>query len=319
MFPVVLSAVCAVLLFVAAQSNPSPLGAANEAGALGHTFLVGSPIPINGDAPSTAFDGHGGLSAGASSRLLRDYPEPERTQILDYLWKPGFAASLNLCKLEVGGDTQSTDGTEPSHRHFRAEAPQCSIDRGYELWLLSEAFARNPQIQTYILSWGVPNWVGNGSFFSQDNIDYQVEYAACVKTITGRGPEYIGSWNERNFGGIDYIVSLRNALDAGGFGDTKIVIPDGGDCGGIVSAAASNETFRKAVYALGEHYPCKNACPGLADVGLKYWSSEDFSTVNDWAGAGCWGRSLNQNFVLLNATSTISWSTIWAVYPQVSC
>ena len=27
------------------------------------------------------------------------------------------------------------------------------------------------------------------------------------------------------------------------------------------------------------------------------------------------GRSLNQNWVKLNATSTISWSTIWSVYP----
>jgi len=46
--------------------------------------------------------------------------------------------------------------------------------------------------------------------------------------------------------------------------------------------------------------------------------SEDYSTVADWAGAGCWGRSLSQNWVRLNATSTISWSTIWSVYPEDS-
>ena len=49
-------------------------------------------------------------------------------------------------------------------------------------------------------------------------------------------------------------------------------------------------------------------------AGLKYWSSEDYSTVGDWAGAGCWGRLLNQNFVRMNMTSTISWSLIWSVY-----
>lgn len=46
---------------------------------------------------------------------------------------------------------------------------------------------------------------------------------------------------------------------------------------------------------------------------MKFWSSEDYSTVADWAGAGCWGRSLSQNWVLLNSTATISWSTIWFV------
>jgi hypothetical protein len=68
------------------------------------------------------------------------------------------------------------------------------------------------------------------------------------------------------------------------------------------------------VYALGEHYPCQRACPGAADVGLAFWASEDYSTVADWAGAGCWGRSLSQNWVRLNSTSTVSWSTVWSVY-----
>lgn len=277
-------------------------------------------ISISSAGATHVFDGHGGLSAGASSRLLKDYVEPSRTQILDYLWKPNFGASLQICKIEVGGDTQSTDGTEPSHRHFREETPACSQDRGYELWLLAEAKARNPDVKSYILSWGVPAWIGNGSYFSQDNIDYQVSYAQCVKETVGSGPDYIGIWNERSWGSIDYVVSLRKALDASNFTDTKIVLPDGGDCEAVVAAAKSNATFAAAVYALGEHYPCKRSCPELADpdVDIKFWSSEDQSTVADWAGAGCWGRSLLQNYVLLNATATISWSTIWSVYPAFS-
>ena len=48
---------------------------------------------------------------------------------------------------------------------------------------------------------------------------------------------------------------------------------------------------------------------------LRYWANEDFSTSGgDWAGGSCWGRSLLQNFVRLNATSTISWATLWSVY-----
>lgn len=71
---------------------------------------------------------------------------------------------------QIGGDTQSTDGTEPSYKHFREEVPQCGTTRGYEMWLLEEAHKRNPDIQSYLLSWGIPNWVGNASFFSAENI-----------------------------------------------------------------------------------------------------------------------------------------------------
>ena len=71
-------------------------------------------ITVDGSQTSVEFDGHGGLSAGGTSRLLIEYPEPQRSEILDYLFKPGFGSSLAVLKLEIGGDTQSTDGTETS-------------------------------------------------------------------------------------------------------------------------------------------------------------------------------------------------------------
>lgn len=64
-------------------------------------------------------------------------------------------------------------------------------------------------------------------------------------------PNYIGIWNERSWGSVDYVVSLRQALDAAGMEATRIVLPDGGDCSQVTSAAASNATFAAAVYALG--------------------------------------------------------------------
>ena len=53
-----------------------------------------------------AYRRHGALSAGASSRLLFDYEPTARSEILDYLFKPRFGASLSICKVEIGGDTQ---------------------------------------------------------------------------------------------------------------------------------------------------------------------------------------------------------------------
>ena len=40
--------------------------------------------------------------------------------------------------------------------------------------------------------------------------------------------------------------------------------------------------------------------PEVQQAGLKFWSSEDYSTVGDWKGAGCWGRILNTNYVRMN-------------------
>jgi hypothetical protein len=72
-------------------------------------------ITINARGSGRVFEGIGALSAGGSSRLLIDYDEPERSSILDFLFKPYFGASLHHLKVEIGGDTCSTDGSEPSH------------------------------------------------------------------------------------------------------------------------------------------------------------------------------------------------------------
>jgi hypothetical protein len=70
-------------------------------------------ITINGHDTGRIFDGIGALSAGASSRLLVDYPKKQQDEILDYLFKPDFGAALQINKVEIGGDTNSTDGSEP--------------------------------------------------------------------------------------------------------------------------------------------------------------------------------------------------------------
>jgi len=44
-------------------------------------------------------------SAG-TYRLLHDYPEPQRTEVLDWMFKPNFGASFHRIKVEIGGDGQ---------------------------------------------------------------------------------------------------------------------------------------------------------------------------------------------------------------------
>ena len=81
------------------------------------------------------FDGIGGLSGGgATSRFLPHYPEPQRSQILDFLFLPRFGAAVHILKVEIGGDAQSTEGTEASHMHTREDE---NYQRGYEWWELN--------------------------------------------------------------------------------------------------------------------------------------------------------------------------------------
>jgi galactosylceramidase len=276
---------------------------------------LATSIALSGTAAYHVYDGGvGALSAGASSRLLWDYDEPQKSQILDYLFKPNFGASLNLLKVEIGGDCQSTDGTEPSHMHTKDDL---NCRRGYEFWLIDQAKQRNANISIYALSWGVPFWIGNGSYFSSDNIAYQVQFCECVKSSWGYDVDYIGIWNERSWGNADYVVSLRDSLDAAGFANTKIILPDGGsDIPGAISRGTSNVTYRNAVHGIGVHYPCDDPNPAVQAEPLNwvYWASEDSSTVADWAGGGCWGRLLVENYVRMNQTTTIMWSLIWSVY-----
>ena len=52
-------------------------------------------LVLDGAVPGKIFEGIGAVSGGgATSVLLKDYPEPQRSQILDILFKPQFAASM---------------------------------------------------------------------------------------------------------------------------------------------------------------------------------------------------------------------------------
>jgi len=57
---------------------------------------MSSHINVNGDAGGKRFDGIGAVSGGgATSVLLEHYPEPQRSQVLDLLFKPRLGASLS--------------------------------------------------------------------------------------------------------------------------------------------------------------------------------------------------------------------------------
>lgn len=60
--------------------------------------------------------------------------------------------------------------------------------------VLAEAKKRNPDIQTYGLSWGVPGWIGDGNYYSQDNIQYHVDWVYCANEVWGVPIDFMGIW-----------------------------------------------------------------------------------------------------------------------------
>ena len=125
-------------------------------------------IRLDPASPGRVFEGIGTVSAGASTRLLPDYPEPQRSQILDFLFKPKFGAGFQHLKVEIGSGENSTCGSEPSHVVTREELADPK-PRGYEFWLMAEARKRNPQIILDCLPWAYPHWVE--ARFSQESAD----------------------------------------------------------------------------------------------------------------------------------------------------
>jgi len=280
---------------------------------------AGTTITVDGASGGRTFDGVGALSAGASSRLLVDYPEPQRDRILDYLFKPGYGAALQILKVEIGGDTNSTDGAEPSHMRT---AGDLNCGRGYEWWLMEQAKKRNPDIRLSALQWGAPGWTGTGggtpTVWTDQNIDYLIAWLGCAKS-RGLHIDEIGGWNEK---GADagWYVHLHDALRAHGFGDVKVVADDSFNWT-VLGPLGSDAAFRDAVDVVGQHYVCGyltayTSCPSPAAaqaLGEPLHASEQGSLPYD-TGAAPLARAINREYIDGAMTSTINWSLIGAWY-----
>lgn len=263
------------------------------------------------------FDGIGAISGGgATSRLLGNYPEPYRSQILDYLFKPNFGASLHILKVEIGGDAQTTDGTEPSHMHYEDDA---NYFRGYEWWLMKEAKKRNPNIKLIGLPWAFPGWVGRGKNWPYDYPDvtayYIVSWILGAKQYHDLDIDYVGIWNERTCD-KKYVKLLRYTLDKQELQRVRIIACDN-LWEPISFVMLLDSELREDVDIIGAHYPGTKTVPNAMSTGKKLWASEDYSTFNNEVGAGCWARILNQNFVNGNMTSTIAWNLIASYYKEL--
>jgi O-glycosyl hydrolase len=279
-------------------------------------------IPVDGTAPGLAFDGVGAISGGGgNSRFLIDYPDAKRSAILNYLFKPGYGASLQVLKVEIGGDANSTDGSEASIEHSQGTV---NCDAGYEWWLMEQAKARNPNIKLYALAWAAPGWTG--SFWSQATIDYVVQWLTCARQH-GLTIDYLGGNQNESPYVKTWTEALRTALDLAGFSGTQIVMSDDGDTPGnwpVANDVASDPAFSAATAILGEHdmcgYPTNgNQCLSTATargVGKPLWASE-LGAIDGATGAANMARSEIRGYPNAGLVSFVTWPLIAAIPPGV--
>jgi hypothetical protein len=275
-------------------------------------------LTIDPQAPGKVFDGIGATSTGII-RLLIDYPEPQRSQILDYLFKPKYGASLQQLKVEIGGDGNSNAGSEPSSMHSRDDA---NFTRGVGWWLMREARRRDPQIKLSALAWNFPGWVERG--YSPATVEYLTRYIDGAQRNAGIRIDYVGIWNETRMD-PRFITDLRRSLDQHGL-TTEIVADDLVNTWAIVGAMKRNPALHQAVAVMGTHYPqprfttTARAKRATLEWGKPIWATEDGPWTDRWGAdgqrtksySGPYAEVLNRNYVQGRLTSTNLWALITA-------
>jgi len=307
---------------VGALAPANASAAASTAAPASHTYhphLGGSvtSITINGNRHGSVFDGIGAISGGGgNSRYLIDYPATQQAQILNYLFGPG-GAELQMLKLEIGGDANSSDGSEPSVEH---EFRQIDCRSGYEWWLAEQARNLNPGIKLYGLQWAAPGWVG--TVWSKADVRYVIKWLNCARSHNLK-ISYLGGWNENSYN-VAWYENMRKALNASGYRSVKIVGADDLARRGwnIASAMAANPALRAAISVVGAHDTCAFPTTGYHCVstvtarrlGKPLWESE-LGAMDANTGASNMARSINNGYIQAKITGYLEWPLIDAMPP----
>ena len=290
-------------------------------------------VELKGDAGGKRFDGIGVVNGGgATSVLLKVYPEPQRSQILDMVYKPKFGASVSALLVEIPGDGNATQGSMPSHMHTR---DNLNYQRGYIWWILQEAKKRNPVITLDGTAWSAPGWIGenpaprfandheygDAAFWSQDTADYYVKWLQGLRDVHGLELDAIGCRNEK---GVSYgfVKALRRTLDQSGFKEVKIHAFDNWPDWkfDFVKDMVADKELRDAIDIISAHTLLKiPASPEVqqmaAEMKKPIWNTEEHVYLKGFDCAISVVKAFNENFIRSGATRTVNWYDIAGVYP----
>ncbi|MEY8357147.1 bacterial Ig-like domain-containing protein [Lachnospiraceae bacterium 54-53] len=151
-------------------------------------------ITVDGNIvdPVNVFRGFSAITCNNSSRLMMDYKEEHPDQywaIMELLFNPQKGAGLNHIKVEMGGDINSSSGTEPATMRSPDEEP--NVLRGAGWHFAADAKQINPDITVEILRWGEPKWTKEGiGYKSFSNPKYEARYQWYKQTMDAVYDEY---------------------------------------------------------------------------------------------------------------------------------
>ncbi|MBA4493321.1 hypothetical protein ACFO25_06370 [Paenactinomyces guangxiensis] len=227
-------------------------------------------VNIDGSVEGRVWEGLGYVSSSGSTKLLMDYPEKQRQDIIDFLFKPNFGAGLNHYKMEIGSDANSSSGTEPSHMRSKTDF---DITRGAGLWLAQKAKKANPDLLLDALRWGTPKWVAQGTY--ADKYLYYKNFLQGARDHYGLEFDYLGPDQNEGAFDRDWVVNvLRPGLNRDGFANVKLVAKDAvGTNWSIATQLKNDPALDKAIYSLGEHYTFTSSADAKQS-GKPLWHSE---------------------------------------------
>ncbi|MFT4089193.1 MAG: hypothetical protein QM645_00580 [Asticcacaulis sp.] len=290
-------------------------------------------LKLNGRAGGKLFEGIGVVNGGgATSVLLKDYPEPQRSQILDLLYKPKFGASVSALLVEIPGDGNATQGSMPSHMHRRDDL---NYHRGYTWWVMSEARKRNPALSLDAVAWSAPGWIGDhgqyyakvgtygeSKFFSQDAADYYVRWLEGVRNVYGIELDAIGVRNEKGVS-YEFAKALRRTLNQGGFDKVRLHAFDNWpeDKLDFVPDMLADPELGEAIDIIGAHtfysnWPATAETQAMAaKMGKPIWNTEDHVYKKGFDCTISLVQCFNHNYLHSGATRVVNWYDIAGIYP----
>lgn len=290
-------------------------------------------LRLRGDRPGERFDGIGVVNGGgATSVLLKDYPEPQRSQILDLLFKPRFGASVSALLVEIPGDGNATQGSMPSHMHARDDL---DYGRGYTWWIMKEAKARNPGLSLDATAWSAPGWLGDAGghfdkmpgqgdakFFSADTVDYYLKWLEGLRSVHGLELDAIGVRNEKGVS-FAFAKAFKTALKARGFGQVKLHAFDNWPEWKLdfVPQMLADKELRDSIDIISAHTFHSNfkttpeVRAAARAMGKPIWNSEDHVYKKGFDCALGIVECFNRNYIDSGATKIVNWYDIAALYP----
>ena len=285
--------------------------------ALSFSLATAQTVRLSATGSGKQFDGIGAVNGGgATSVLLKDYPEPQRSQIMDLVYKPMFGASVSTLLVEIPGDGNSTQGSMPSHSHYRGDA---NFMRGYMWWVMKEAKKRNAALSLDATGWSAPAWVGN--FWSDDMVDYYIAWMHGLRQVHGMELDALGCHNEKGWN-ADFAKHLRKAMNEHGF--RNVMLHGFGNWGDskmdFLKQMQADQELRDALDAVCAHTfseiqltpECRKT---IEDMGKPIWNSEDHVYRPGFDCLISIVKCFNENYIISGATKIVNWYDIGATYP----